>query len=180
MAREYPPWDMTDPTRARLSAGMDEAMYSGVPAGDDIEGIIGAVGRDAVIASFAGTTDKSTREWRNARDRVSRYRRGARSIRGSAREHLSGVAQGARRREIGQARIVHVRVEATFRTSSKTWGYADAYLTGPDRDDFLTARDAGDDELAMKIAMEAYGLDPEFVLGVDDFGGFDIDWESPS
>ena len=61
-----------------------------------------------------------------------------------------------------------------FTTSKKPWqGYADADLTGSDLEDFLAAQAAGDDELAAQIVTDAYGLDPEFVLRIDDISGFD-------
>jgi hypothetical protein len=173
---EYSPWDMTDQTRAALGQQRETSMYSGLPGGSDVEGIVSQVGRDRLIEAMSGTTDRSSREWKNARDNLSRWRRGARNPSQASRDRLRGAAETNRRQEIRQTGRAHVRVDAEIRTSSKRWGYADADLTGPALEDFLAASAAGNDELATQIVFDAYGLDPEFVLGIDGVSGFDITW----
>jgi hypothetical protein len=173
---EYSPWDMTDETRAQLGRLREESMYSGVPPGADVEAVVGQVGREQLIETMSGTTDRSSREWKNARDNLSRWRRGARHPSQANRDRLRGAAEANRRQEIGQSGRAHVRVDATVRTSKNRWGYAEADLTGPSLSDFLAASEAGDDELAAKIVYDAYGLDPEFVLGVEGIEGFEISW----
>ena len=177
MARDYPAWDMDDNTRRELGEGLDGALYQGVPAGEDVEAIVAEVGRDRLLEAMSGTTDKRSREWKNARDNLSRWRRGARRPSEASRRQLRGAAEAQRRAQVQARGHAHVRFNATFRTSKKPWqGYADADLTGSDLDDFLAAQAAGDSELAAQIVADAYGLDPEFVLGIEGPSGFEISW----
>jgi len=141
-----------------------------------MEGIVNQVGRDAVVERMSGTTDRSSREWKNARDRLSRYRRGARRPNEENWQRLRGAAQAGRHTEIREARRAHVTLNATVTTSSKTWGRADEDLTGPDLTDFLDAREAGDDMLAAQIVFDAYGMDPEMILSIEDIEGFQMRW----
>jgi hypothetical protein len=175
MARDYPEWEMDDETRQGLAEQLDNALFGDVPAGGDVEAIVDQVGRDRVVEALAGTNDKQSREWKNARDRLSRYRRGARKPNQENRARLRGAAENKRRDDIRGRGSAHVRYDATFTTSKAPWiGYADADLTGSDLTDFLDAQAAGDYELAAQIVANAYGLDPEFVLSIDDLSGFDI------
>lgn len=178
MAGDYPDWDMSDQTRAQLRAGLDGALYAGVPGGDDVDAVVEHVGKDQLLQAMSGTADKSSREWKNARDNLSRWRRGARTPNRESQDKMRAAAEDKRRGEVRDARSVHVRYNATFRTSPpKKWvGYADADLTGSQLDDFLAAQAGGDSELAAQIVADAYGLDPEFVLGIEDLEGFDIQW----
>jgi hypothetical protein len=179
MPREYPEWDWTDEARDALRNQLDAAMYGDLPPATAVNDLVGLVGRDGLIAALSGTTDRGTREWRNARDNLSRWRRGARHPSAASQQRLRGAGQAHRRSEIRQSRRAHVRYTATFRTSPqrRPWeGWADADLTGPDLDDFMAAHEAGDDELAAQIVSDAYGLDPGFVLGIDGLSSFEVDW----
>jgi len=177
MAGDYPDWDMSDDTRAQLHAGLDGALFNGVPGGGDVDAVIEHVGRDRLLQAMSGTTDKRSREWKNARDNLSRWRRGARTPSKESQDRMRAAAEDKRRGDVRDARSVHVRYTATFITSKKPWdGYADADLTGPQLDGFLAAQANGDDELAAQIVADAYGLDPEFVLGIEGLSGFEIQW----
>jgi hypothetical protein len=177
MPREYPAWDMDDNTRRQLGEGLDGALYSGVPGGADVEAVVQQVGRERLLEAMSGTTDKSSREWKNARDRLSRYRRGARHPDKANQAAMRGAAEARRRDQVRDRGHARVRFNATFITSKKPWeGYAVGDLTGPDLDDFLAAQAAGNSELAAQIVSEAYGLDPEFVLGIEGPSGFEIQW----
>ena len=177
MARDYPAWDMDDNTRRDLGDGLDGALYQGVPAGEDVEAIVAEVGRDRLLEAMSGTTDKRSREWKNARDNLSRWRRGARRPSEASRRQLRGAAEARRRDQVRDRGHARVRFNATFITSKKPWeGYAVGDLTGPDLDDFLAAQATGNSELAAQIVSEAYGLDPEFVLGIEGPSGFEIQW----
>src|SRR6516162_4415732 len=103
MPREYPAWDMDDNTRRERGEGLDGALYSGVPGGADVEAVVQQVGRERLLEAMSGTTDKSSREWKNARDNLSRWRRGARHPNEASRNQLRGAAE-ARRRDQVQAR----------------------------------------------------------------------------
>jgi hypothetical protein len=176
MRPEYPPWDITPEAQEALSRRMDGAMYEGVPSGADVEDIVSELGRDAVVAAMSGTTDRSTREWKNARDRLSRYRRGARRPNEENRGRLRGAAEAGRRSEIRGGRRAHVTLNATVITSSKSWGKAEADLTGSDLSDFLEARETGDDVLAAQIVFDAYGMDPDLIMSIDDIDDFRMTW----
>ena len=71
-------WDMDDNTRRALSEQLDAALFGDVPGGGDVEAVVEQVGRDRLLEAMSGTTDQGTREWKNARDNLSRWRRGAR------------------------------------------------------------------------------------------------------
>jgi hypothetical protein len=167
---------MTPETRAELTHRMDEGLYAGLPGGAAVEDIVAQAGRDSVIEQLSGTTDRSSRAWKNARDNLSRWRRGARHPSQVSQQGLRSAAEASRRGEIRAAGRAHVRVSATVRTSSKTWGYADADLTGPVLDDFVAAREAGNDELAAQIVFDAYGLDPDMIVSLEGVEGFEISW----
>jgi hypothetical protein len=180
MAGDYPDWDMEEATRAALRDQLDDALLAGVPAAGDVEGIVAYVGRDQLLEAMSGTSDKASREWKNARDRLSRYRRGARSPDQANQAAMRAAAEARRRQEVRERRRATVRYSATFTTSKKPWdGYADADLTGPALDDFLDAQAAGDGELAAQIVADAYGLDPEFVISISDVSGYTIRWLPP-
>jgi hypothetical protein len=176
MPPEYPPWEMSDDTRQALSGQMDQGMYTGVPEGAAVDDVVAQVGRDRLLQMMSGTTDRSSREWKNARDNLSRWRRGARNPSASSQDRLRGAAETGRRDEIRQRGRAHVTLNATVSTSSKTWGYADADLTGSALDEFLAAREAGNDELAAQIVFDNYGLDPDLIVGIDSIEGFQITW----
>jgi hypothetical protein len=176
MPPEYPPWEMSDDTRAALGGQMDAGMYAGVPEGAAVEDVVAQVGRDRLLEMMSGTTDRSSREWKNARDNLSRWRRGARHPSGSSQDRMRGAAETGRRAEIRGRRHAHVTLNATVRTSSKSWGLAKADLTGSALDDFMDAREAGNDELAAQIVFDNYGMDPDVIVGIDSIEGFEITW----
>src|ERR1700722_11363319 len=103
MAGDYPDWDMSDETRAQLSAGLDGALYAGVPGGGDVDAIIEHVGKDRLLQAMSGTTDKRSREWKNARDNLSRWRRGARTPSKESQDKMRGAAEDKRRGEVRDA-----------------------------------------------------------------------------
>lgn len=177
MAGDYPDWDMDDATRDALRDQLDDALLAGVPSGADAEGVVAFVGREPLLQAMSGTNDKASREWKNARDRLSRYRRGARTPDQANQATMRRAAEASRRQEVRDRRHAQVRYNAVFTTSRGAWiGYADADLTGPALDGFLDAQAAGDGELAAQIVSYHYGLDPEFVLSIDDVSGYTIQW----
>lgn len=201
MPRDYPEWDMSDETRQALHGHLEEGQRAAREAAEeeamlirsadpaDIEAVIGQVGRDRLLEALAGTPDRGSRQWENARHNLSRWRRGVHSPdaahRGVIKRQTAAAVRRARARHRQlpeRGRKAHVRLSATFRTSDRRrpWtGVADAYLTGEDIDDFRAALAGGDDVLAAQITSDAYGLDPDFVLGLDDVSGFAITWDDP-
>jgi hypothetical protein len=178
MAREFEPWEMPDNVRAALDSGMRNGLYQGIGrirTTADVQALQAQLGRERLTGLLAGTTDKSSRAWKNARDNLRRYRTGARGLKGAA-PRLQGAAEQARRDRIRNLGTLHVTVRATVRTSRTEWdGKMDADLTGGDLVDFLDAADRGAWEAAAQIVIDAYGLDPDLVLELTTLDSIDYD-----
>lgn len=174
--RRYPRWQMPDDAKGNLRGLMDQKMYGDIPPSDDVEGLVGQLGREDLIARLSGTTDRSSREWKRARDNVSRWRRGTRHPSEANRTRLGAAAKDARRQTIRTQGRASVRLSGTFRTSRNLWGYAAADLTGDDLRDFLDAEASGDMERSSQIIADAYGLDPEYVIEMREVDGFDFEF----
>jgi hypothetical protein len=178
VARDYEPWEMPDTARAALDSAMRNGLYQGISrirTAGDVQALQAQLGRERLTALLAGTTDKRSRDWKNARDNLRRYRTGARGLkRGAARLH--GAAEQARRDRIRNLGTLHVTLRATVRTSRTEWdGKMDADLTGSDLVDFLSAADCGAWETAAQIVIDAYGLDPDLVLELTALDSIDYD-----
>lgn len=178
MARDFEPWEMPDKVRAALDSGMRDGLYQGISrvrTPEDVQALQGQMGRERLTGLLAGTTDKRSREWKNARDNLRRYRTGARGLKGGA-PRLQGAAEQARRDRIRNLGTVHVTVRATIRTSRTEWdGKMDADLTGSDLVDFLEAAERGAWEPAAQVVIDAYGLDPDLVLEITALDSIDYD-----
>jgi hypothetical protein len=177
MNRDYSPWEMQPETRESLNTAVRDGTYPGlgeIRSREDIQRLEAQHGRQTLTAQLAGTTDKSSRAWKNARDNLSRWRSGRRSISaGSSSKVTSGVKGlvGSQYRGVGS---MYVALTATVTTSRTEWtGVMSADLTGSDLEDYLTACEQGNWEEAAMIVADAYGLDPEYILGIQDVHGFD-------
>lgn len=171
MPRGYPDWDMSDGTADRIGRELASEVYRGVPPGTDSVAAERQIGREELTARLAGTTDRSARAWKTARDNLTRWRSGRRVIGPRNAARLRAAVEAARRDRIREARSVNVTVTASWQTSRTAWiGKAVADLTGEDLADFLTALEQRDFVGAVQIAAEAYGLDPEFVMAINDLG----------
>jgi hypothetical protein len=178
VARDYEPWDMTDDTRSALNRVVRDNTYPDlgeIRGAADVRRVEARYGREALTAQLAGTTDRGTRAWKNARDNLSRWRTGRRTPSAASASRLGGGVRGllgGRYRGYGS---LHVELTATITTSRTSWSgkmYAD--LTGADLEDYLTACEGGNWEEAAMIVADAYGLDPEYILSLDEVHGFDV------
>lgn len=169
MERGYPEWDTDEETDQTVDEGVNDGVYRGVPPGEDVAGSEAQIGREELTRRLAGTDDKSSRAWKTARDTLTRYRSGRRRVGARNAARIRQATQAARRDQIRAARRLHVEIAAGWQTSRTLWlGRAVADLTGADLEDFLAAVAAGDTMLAVQIVADTYGLDPEFVMGIDD------------
>jgi soluble lytic murein transglycosylase-like protein len=175
--RDYSPWEMEPEIRESLDTAMRDGTYPGlgeIRTREGIQRLEAQHGRQALTAQLAGTVDKSSRAWKNARDNLSRWRSGRRSISaGSASKVATGVKNllGSRYRDSGS---LNVELYVTVTTSRTSWtGKMAADLTGADLEDYLSACEQGQWEQAAMIVADAYGLDPEYILSIDDVHGFD-------
>lgn len=175
-----PGWNIGPADRRALAAAIDNAAYHGLPPGSDTAALEALLGRDNLVAALAGTTDKTTLAWRNARDDLGRYRRGTRHPRADKQALMTRAAQAHRRQQIRGARKASFTFKATFTISSTTWkGKAHGDLTGPALTSFLDALTAGDHEAAARAAAEGPYFDPGLVTSVTDIEGFTLDWNLP-
>ncbi|WP_028935540.1 hypothetical protein [Pseudonocardia spinosispora] len=171
MPRGYPDWDMSGETEDRIARELAAEVYRGVPPGTDSVAAERQVGREELTARLAGTSDRSSRAWKTARDNLTRWRSGRRAIGPRNAAKLRAAVEAARRDRIRESRVVNVTITANWQTSRTAWiGKAVADLTGEDLADFLTALEQRDYVGALQIAAEAYGLDPEFVMSINELG----------
>lgn len=176
MAREYNSWDMEAGTRARMAEGYKSSAYGDLPPGSDVNAIVDRVGKQELIQRLAGTTDKKDRAYKSARDKVTRWEKGTRNPNKDAQSRMSAIMEDKRRQEMRNAGRVNVKVKGEYRFSSGTWDYVEAPLTGPALEDFMSAMERGDYEMATQIVAEEYGVDPGDIEGMEGFEGVDMDW----
>src|SRR5699024_12538245 len=77
MPRQYPEWDMSDEARQSLNNKASSAHFAGVPETQspaDIRAMQDRYGKVQLIVWLSGTDDKSSREWKSARDGLRRRR----------------------------------------------------------------------------------------------------------
>jgi hypothetical protein len=168
MERDYPDWDLDERAEELLDRGIRDQIYRGIPPGTDTVAAEAEIGRDELTARLAGTTDKSTRAWKTARDTLTRYRSGRRTPGPKNAARIREAIEAARRDRIRAARHARVDISAGWITSRTRWyGKAVADLTGDDLTDFIAAIEQDDMVLAVQIVADAYGLDPDYVMGLD-------------
>ncbi len=178
MARGYPGWDMDDDTERRIDQEVRGQVYEGVPPGTDSAAAEAQIGREELTARLAGTTDRTSRAWKSARDTLTRYRSGRRRVGPKNAARIRAATEAVRCDRIRASRVVNMTVTANWQTSRTAWiGKAVADLTGEDLTEFLAAVESGDTVGAVQILSDAYGLDPEFVQGINELGEIDIQWE---
>lgn len=178
MAGQYENWRMSSATRDSARGQLERSLYRGVPEGTDIHGAESQIGRQRLIEEMAGTTDKQSRAWKTARDTLTRWRNGTRGIGPKNAAKVRKIAEGERRRRASR-RPVHVTITGDFKTSGSRWrnGQMRAGLTGSASSDLMDAIEAGDSELAMQIAMDEYGLDPDRVEGIEHLEGIEMQFD---
>lgn len=179
MPRQYEPWDMDDETRNALRDRMSSGMFAGIPepgSADNVQALQNRFGRERLTEWLSGTADKKSRAWKSARDSLGRWRRGSRGISGKSRDRLRSAGQKGRLGGVLSRGSLHVSLTATVRTSRTTWtGVMSADLTGGALRDYVSALESGEYERAAMIVADEYGLDPEYIEGIESVHGFDAD-----
>lgn len=176
MPREYNSWDINPKANDKMVKSSEDAMYKDVGNGSDVSEVVDRVGKQELINRLAGTTDKKTRAYKSARDKVQRWVKGSRNPRKDNAARMRAMMEEKRRAEIAATGQVNVKIKADFRFSSGKWDYVQAPLTGDALTDYLSAMERGDVEMATQIVAEQYGIDPNDIEGFDGFEGIDMDW----
>jgi hypothetical protein len=161
-------------TADALNAGQEAS-----PSGEDIAALVASMGKTALAERMAGTSDKKSTRYRNARDSINRYLRGVRNPNVKAKQKLANIAeQHAKKSRVDSLRdrrSLNVHYAADIRKSKKMWhGQVHATLEGADLQDYLDALESGHDDDAFAIALDAYGLDPMDVAEVRNVNGVTI------
>jgi hypothetical protein len=151
----------------------DEAGNVFGPASTDIQSAIdslggGDKGKRALAEQLSGTNDRNSRNYKTARDYISRHLRGARGKVQSTK--YAGVLTSANKEGAKQAIIsggpLSVRISGDIKISDKVWknGVIKAELTGKAKADYLADIEAGRYGDALDIAAKSYGINPSVTL----------------
>jgi len=117
----------------------DESQDIFGPESTDINSAINALGggdtgKRKLAEQLSGTTDRTSRSYKTARDYISRHLRGSRNAVKSAKygNVLTTTNREGRKNEIIESGSINVRIEGDIKISSKTWknGYLKATLRG--------------------------------------------------
>jgi len=162
----------------------DEAQDIFGPQSTDIHSAVdarggGRAGKQRLAEELSGTTDRSSRTYKNAVDYISRHLRGSR--RSVKSDKYGGVLITANREgkkaEIIDGGPLNITINADVKISSKTWkkGQLKATgshaLSGQDKADYLDAIEAGNYGKAVDIVAKSYGINQSVTL--TNFRGID-------
>lgn len=175
---------MEDETRQALSESLENELFAGIevpssPA--EVRRMQDQFGKENLTAWLAGTTDKGSRAWKSARDGLSRRRSGRGGIGKLWRDKFRTAGRRARSSGIRSRGSLHVKLTADI-TTSRTTDYGrtmEADLTGSALEDYLDAIESGNYEQAAMINADAYGIDPDIIIGLQNISGFDTDAPEP-
>lgn len=142
----------------------------------DVPRMVATLGRAGLAAQLAGTTDKSSREYKNARDSVSRWLRGARTPSAANIGRLEKSARKTKVEELRAQPALNAVTVADVQKSKRVWknGRIVATLDGADLEEFLAALESGDSKEAMSKMLDAYGLEADDVASINAVHSFDI------
>lgn len=181
MPRQFPEWEMSDEDRQALREQIEGGMFGDLPdvpqTPEDVRRLQDRYGRDNLVAWLSGTTDRSSRAWKSARDGLSRRRSGRTGIGRQWRDKFRTAGRRGRAAGIQARGRLSVSLTADIRTS-RTWDYGrtmSADLTGGDLQDYLDALQSGAYEQAAMIVADAYGIDPDVILEITNISGFESD-----
>ena len=174
--RDYPEWEMGSGVTRSLGELMTKAVFGDLSDGADVRAAVEAIGKtELAFLLSGGATSKKDRAYKSARDRISRYLRGARQPNTASRNAIAAVARAWRVKQLKARGTLRVTVVATVQTSRTSWtGAADAVLSGEDLAAFADALGAGDPVAATQVVYDGYGLDPGLVLGMSDVADIEI------
>ena len=168
---------------AKNKFGSEAADIFG-PESTDIRSAINALGggdrgKRALAEQLSGTNDRNSREYKNARDYISRHLRGARgSVKSDTHaKTLINANREGRKSEIIEQGSLSVQINGDIKISSKTWKNGQIKATGShalrghDLTDYLNAIEAGNYGRAVDIAAKSYGINQSVTL--TNFRGID-------
>jgi hypothetical protein len=146
--------------KQQFMRGNEQALYGNLPQGSDIGQASNVMGKQALAEKLAGTTDKKSRKYRNARDYISRHLGGRRrSVNPDYERKVTGVLRGNKRESVRGRGNLTVSIAGEIKVSSKTWkGKMSKTLDASETRAYLDAIDKGDGNEAMGIFLEAYGI----------------------
>lgn len=162
--------------KSGLREHMEETTFRDVNPGD-VAGLVAQMGKRQLAERMAGTTDRSSRAYKNARDNISRWMRGARTPRAAATtQRLEKAARAGKLDELRQRSSLRVSARADVTVSKRKWsnGQMEAFLEGGALATYLDALENGDHAGALGVVMDEYGLDPDMVASIDAIHGFEM------
>lgn len=177
MARDWIPWGLSGEVKGKLNRHIGNSVYRDVPQ-DDIRAAEQKYGKDELAFRMAGTQDKKSRAYKSARDRLTRIRNGkVRTPKAATVNSVNRAAKKSRTDELRKRSSISVSCVADVKTSRTTWerGNIKATLSGDALEEFLTALDKGDQEGALQIMCDEYGLDPDYVEDITDVTNFHME-----
>lgn len=129
--------------------------------GTDIRAAVDQIGKQRLAEQISGTTDRNSREYKNARDYISRHLRGSRrTVTGSHAGRISEALREHKIEELRSRESLQVEVTADVQVSSRTWrgGKMRATLRGASLERYLDAVESGNNRAAMSEFLEGYGI----------------------
>lgn len=163
-------WDLASEVKNKVKGLFNRSVYRDVPQ-DDIRAVEDRVGRDELAFLMADTRDKKSRAYKSARDRLTKIRSGkVRTPKASTVNSANRAAMRKRTSEIKERGSTRISFVADVKTSRTTWanGKVAATLSGSALEEFTNALDAGDQEKALMVVCDEYGLDPDYVETLED------------
>ncbi|MFC9916348.1 hypothetical protein [Streptomyces sp. NPDC127197] len=174
MSSPYDEWEIPDPVHRDLEQGLMEGVY-GAMADGSIQSVVDAIGKQELILMMAGTTDKKSRAYKSARDKVGRWLKGSRRPSKAGQQLLDSLAKKFKRDQVMARGSLSVSISGTFVTSKKPWkGKMSATLTGTALADFMDALEGGDPMWAAQVVCQEYGMDPDVVLELTEVGEISV------
>lgn len=170
-------WNLSSEVKGKLDEKIKGSVYRDVPQ-DDIHAAEAKYGKEELAYRMSGTRDKKTRAYKSARDRLTRIRSGkVRSPKASTVGSVNRAARKAKTDELRKRSSIDVSCVADVKTSRTTWerGNIKATLSGEELEQFLAALDEGDQEAALQVMCDEYGLDPDYVEDITDVTNFHME-----
>ena len=125
----------------------------------------GSSGRRELAERMSGTTNRSSREYKNARDYISRHLRGSRrSVKSPEyRKVIAGANQEGKKNRVIESGSLNVTITGDFKVSNRVYrGQIKASgrnaLTGDALRNYVNAVERGDMQTALNIVSRNYGM----------------------
>lgn len=142
-----------------FQSAAESAFAQDLPPGTDIRAAVDRIGKRELAEHISGTNDHSSREYKNARDYISRHLRGSRRTVTGA--HAERIEDALRENELDRLRNreeLHVEIEADITVSKRTWhGRMKTDLRGAALRDYIDAVENGRGREAMSVFLDQYG-----------------------